>query len=104
MTPALTAISCLTMYCPQASWWSSLTEISGRHVGTFFGLANGLGVFGAMASQYFFGAFADWRAAQGYTGRDQWDLLFDVYVSVLLLAGTAWALYRPKQVTASAES
>src|SRR5438874_11761552 len=95
MTPALTAISCLTMYCPQASWWSSLTEISGRHVGTFFGLANGLGVFGAMASQYFFGAFADWRAAQGYTGRDQWDPAFGVYLAVLIAGAVCWSFVDP---------
>jgi ACS family glucarate transporter-like MFS transporter len=95
LSSVLTALSLLTMYCAQASWWTSLTEISGRHVGSFFGLANGLGIFGAMASQFLCGAFADWRAAQGYTGRDQWDPVFDVYIGVLLLAATAWAAYRP---------
>jgi MFS family permease len=103
LSASLIAVSCWTMYWPQASWWSSLTDISGRHVGAFFGLANGLGVFGAMASQFFFGAFADWRAEQGYTGRDQWDPAFPVYIGMLLLAGTAWSLYRPTATNDPAE-
>jgi hypothetical protein len=103
LSAALMAVSSFTMYCAQSSWWSSLTDISGRHVGAFFGLANGLGVFGAMASQFFFGAFADWRKDMGYTGRDQWDPGFDVYIGVLLLAATAWAAYRPRPVLEESE-
>jgi sugar phosphate permease len=98
LSATLIAVSCWTMYWPQASWWSSLTELSGRHVGAFFGLANGVGIFGAMASQFFVGRFSDWRRTQGYTGRDQWDPAFDVYIGVLLLAATAWALYRPSAI------
>jgi sugar phosphate permease len=103
LSATLIAISCWTMYWPQASWWSSLTDLSGRHVGAFFGLANGVGIFGAMASQFFFGAFADWRAAQGYSGREQWDPGFDVYIGVLLLAATAWAMYRPGEANVQSE-
>ena len=50
---------------------------------TVFGLMNGLGVLGAMASQGFVGVFADWQAERGLTGREQWDPIFDVYVCVL---------------------
>ena len=34
---------------------------AGRHTATIFGLMNGLGVLGAMASQGFVGVFADWQ-------------------------------------------
>jgi hypothetical protein len=59
---------------------------------------NGAGVFGAMGSQFFFGAFADWRAAQGFTGRAQWDPAFAVYVVALLLAALCWASFVSRPV------
>jgi MFS family permease len=95
LSAGLIALSCVTVYLQQAGWWSSMVEISGRHVGALFGLANGMGVFGAMASQFFFGAFADWRAAQGYTGRDQWDPAFGVYLGVLFTAAACWCFVDP---------
>jgi hypothetical protein len=55
---------------------------------------NGLGVFGAMASQGFVGVYADWRESLGLVGREAWDPLFDVYVIVLLLNAGMWWLYR----------
>jgi hypothetical protein len=87
--------------CMLPSWWSSAREVSGRHLGALFGLMNGIGGFGAMGSQFFFGAFADWRKEQGYSGRDQWDPAFAVYVAVLLAAATCWASYvsRPLEPT-----
>jgi MFS family permease len=82
------------MHVTLPNWWSVAIPQCGRHVGTLFGLMNGVGVIGAMASQWFFGAFSDWRAAAGYTGRAQWDPLFDVYVGVLILGAVAWWSYR----------
>jgi hypothetical protein len=49
-----------------------------------------------MASQGFVGVFTDWRASRGFTGRAQWDPLFDVYVGVLVCGAVAWAAYRPR--------
>jgi ACS family glucarate transporter-like MFS transporter len=83
-----------TMHVTLPNWWSAAIPQCGRHVGALFGLMNGVGVLGAMASQWFVGAFSDWRAAAGYTGRAQWDPLFDVYVGVLLLGAAAWWSYR----------
>jgi hypothetical protein len=77
------SLSCLGAMATLSSWWTCAREISGRHLGALFGLMNGLGVFGAMGSQFFFGAFADWRESQGFTGRDQFDPAFFVYVAVL---------------------
>jgi hypothetical protein len=51
-------------------------------------------VFGALASQGFVGIFADWQESRGLKGRSQWDPIFDVYVSVLVLGGLAWLFYR----------
>ena len=51
---------------------------------------NGLGVVGAISSQMLFGVLADWRKAQGYVGRDQWDPAFYVVAAVLLMAGLCW--------------
>lgn len=95
---ACASLSCLSAMCTQSSWWSCAIAISGRHLGALFGLMNGMGVFGAMGSQYFFGAFADWRKAQGYTGRAQWDPAFAVYFLALLAAGVCWATYVSRPV------
>jgi MFS family permease len=97
---ACASLSCLAALSTLPCWWSCAIEVSGRHVGALFGLMNGLGVFGAMGSQFFFGAFADWRAGQGYGGRAQWDPAFGVYVGVLLLAALCWAGYVSRPVEA----
>ena len=67
----------------------SIVEVAG-------GLMNGAGVIGAMSSQWFIGAFSDQREKAGYTGREQWDPLFDVYVGVLVLGAVAWWSYRDR--------
>src|SRR5262249_29975266 len=63
---ACAALSSMATMCMLPSWWSSAREVSGRHLGALFGLMNGIGGFGAMGSQFFFGAFADWRKDHGY--------------------------------------
>jgi MFS family permease len=101
-SPRLTALfaglSLMALTATLSSWWSCVSEISGRHLGALFGLMNGMGVFGAMGSQYFFGAFPDWRLQQGVTGRAQWDPAFGVCVVVLLLAAGCWACYTSRSV------
>lgn len=93
-SPSLSALcaglSCFAMFSYQAHWWACVTELSGKHLGALFGLLNGLGAFGAMASQYFFGAFADWRRELGYSGRAQYEPAFYVYVAVLALTALCW--------------
>ncbi|WP_437200819.1 MFS transporter [Planctomicrobium sp. SH664] len=86
----LACASCLLMSCQQSSWWSCVNELGGRHLGTLFGLMNSLGLPGAMASQYFFGASADWRETLGYAGRAQWDPAFAVYICLLWVAAFCW--------------
>ena len=82
------------MHVTLPNWWSAAIEQCGRHVGTLFGLMNGLGVVGALASQWFVGAFSRLAGGAGFTGRAQWDPMFDVYVVVLVLGGWAWLAYR----------
>ena len=82
------------MHVQLPNWWSAIIPQAGRHTATLFGLTNGIGVFGALASQGFVGIFADWQESRGLTGREQWDPIFDVYVIVLVLGGLAWLLYR----------
>src|SRR5262245_20505947 len=89
-----TAASFLFMSSQQASWWSSATEVSGRYVGSLFGLMNGLGVIGAMGSQFFFGWFSDFSKQLGYSGRDQWDPAFLVCALGLVAAATLWLTVR----------
>jgi MFS family permease len=91
---ALCGASFCAMHLTLPNWWSVIIPQSGRHVGALFGLANGIGVFGAMTSQGFVGVFADWQKSRGLSGREQWDPLFDVYVGVLLLGAVAWWFYR----------
>jgi ACS family glucarate transporter-like MFS transporter len=82
------------MHVTLPNWWSCAIPQAGKHTATIFGLMNGLGVLGAMASQGFVGVFADWQASRGLSGREQWDPIFDVYVFVLLANAVAWWLYR----------
>jgi MFS transporter, ACS family, glucarate transporter len=82
------------MHITLPNWWSCAIPQAGRHTATIFGLMNGLGVLGAMASQGFVGVFADWQKDRGFSGREQWDPIFDVYVCVLLANAVAWWLYR----------
>jgi MFS transporter, ACS family, glucarate transporter len=90
----MAAISCLCAFLMLPTWWSCATKISGKHTGAMFGLMNMLGVGGALCSQYFVGAYADWRKAEGYTGRSAWDGAFLVFIVVLLLAAFGWRCYR----------
>jgi hypothetical protein len=91
---ALAAASTMCLLLTLPTWWSAAIEQSGRHVGTLFGLMNSVGVVGALSSQWFAGAYSDWRAARGFTGRAQWDPIFDVYVAVLGVGGWVWLMYR----------
>jgi hypothetical protein len=82
------------MHFTLPNWWSVVIPQSGRHVATLFGLMNGIGVMGALASQGFVGIFVDWQNQHGHTGRTGWDPIFDVYVLALIGAGLAWWTYR----------
>lgn len=75
-----------------ACWWGAVSDISGRHLGAMFGLMNSLGGFGAFTSQQFFGRFVEYLEDLGYTGRDQFDPTFYVFVGVLLLGACGWLL------------
>ncbi len=86
--------SFFAMHLTMPSWWSIVIPQSGRHVGAIFGLANGIGVVGAMASQGCVGWFVDRQRSLGISGREQWDPLMTLYVGVLLLGTAAWGLYR----------
>jgi ACS family glucarate transporter-like MFS transporter len=95
------AASLLTLQCQQAPWWSCAIEISGRHIGALFGLMNGVGGVGAVLSQYYVGAMADWYKALGYTGRAQWDPIFSAYCVALLAAGFFWLFVDASRTVAS---
>jgi sugar phosphate permease len=90
---ALWGASFCAMHITLPNWWSCAIPQGGRHTATVFAVMNGLGVFGALVSQGFVGIFADWQKARGYTGRAQWDPIFDVYVVALLVNAVAWWLY-----------
>lgn len=84
------AASCFILFLQQSTWWSCVAEVSGRYIGSLFGLMNGLGVFGAMGSQFFFGYFADWQKSRGLSGREQYDPAFFVFAGVLLFGAVCW--------------
>lgn len=91
----LWSASMCVMHFQLPNWWSVIIPQAGRHTATLFGLTNGIGVMGAMASQGFVGLFADYQErVRGLTGREAWDPVFDVYVVVLVLGGVAWWFYR----------
>ncbi len=67
-----------------------MTEISGKHLGTLFGLMNSLGMPGAVASQLSLGWFVDVLGELGYVGRARWDSAFYIYGTVLLIGVLCW--------------
>jgi sugar phosphate permease len=85
-----TALASLSACVHLSAWWVAVNAISGKHLGALSGLMNSMGVPGAVASQLFVGRFVDWQKDQGYTGREQWDPAFYVYVGVLLLGACGW--------------
>jgi MFS family permease len=96
---AFAALSCLCLAATLPVWWSCAIRISGRHVGSLFGLMNMVGAVGAMSSQYLVGRFTDWRKGLGYTGREQWDpVLLNVYVTMLIVGAACWIVYRSQYV------
>ena len=98
---SLTALASFCANLHMAAWWGVVTDISGRHVGALFGLMNSLGVPGAVASQLYFGRFADWRGSLGYTGRDAWDPGLLAYVVVLLVGAGGWLFLDASKPVAS---
>ncbi|MBN9118390.1 MAG: MFS transporter [Planctomycetes bacterium] len=91
---ALWSASAGAMHVTLPNWWSVIIPQAGRHTATIFGLVNGMGCFGALASLGLIPEYADWRERSGVTGRAAWDPIFDVYVCVLLANAVAWYLYR----------
>jgi ACS family glucarate transporter-like MFS transporter len=79
------------------TWWACTFDVCGKHPGALFGLLNAMGVFGAAASQYFFGAFTDWRKGEGIIGRAQWDPALYVCVAALVIAGILWQFVGPRR-------
>jgi ACS family glucarate transporter-like MFS transporter len=99
------ALACLCANAHLANWWAAVTEISGRHLGSLFGLMNSMGVPGAVASQLFFGRFADWRGEHGFRGREQWEPGFYLYAAVLLAGALGWLFVdATRSVVAPSES
>ena len=90
----LTALSCFMTQATQPLWWTCTIGISGKHVGSLFGLMNSVGVFGALSSQFLVGAIADWLGEHGHSGRTQWDPIFYINVGVLIAAGLMWSSFR----------
>lgn len=91
-TSFLAAAACIGTMSQQATFWSVTTEISGRHLGSVFGLMNSMGIPGAFGSVLFLGYFVTWMREEGYTGRGQWDPAFYVYAALLLVGACCWLL------------
>lgn len=94
---AVTAASCFILFLQQSTWWSCVVEVSGKYVGSLFGLMNGMGVFGAMGSQFFFGYFSKAAAARGLEGRERLDPAFYVFAGVLAIGVICWQFIDPSR-------
>jgi ACS family glucarate transporter-like MFS transporter len=84
------ALAFFLMQLMIASWWGAVSDISGRHVATLFGLMNSMGVIGGAAAQIFFGWMADVKKSQGLSGRAQWDPALVYFVAALAAGAIAW--------------
>jgi MFS family permease len=85
-----TGLALLGCSAMMTTWWSVVTEISGRHVGAVFGLANSLALPGAVAGPLFMGFFVEAMAGRGCQSRDQWDPAFYAYAGVVLAGAVGW--------------
>ena len=101
---AMAAVSCFCVQLTLPTWWSSAIEQSGRYVGTLFGMMNMVGQFGAVASQYFVGWFADRQKALNLSGRAQWDPMFNIYVGALIVGSIGWMVYHYQPLEDDVES
>ncbi len=90
-------LACVALFAQLPTWWACSFDVSGQHTGTLFGLLNGMGVVGAMGSQFFFGAFADGRKAAGFLGREQWDPAFYLSIALLVTGGILWQFIYPRR-------
>lgn len=87
---ALCTWACFAIHVQVATWWGVVAEISGRHLGSLFGLMNSMGVPAAAASPILLGWWIDWSKKSGLAGREQWDPPFYVYGGLLILGGLLW--------------
>ena len=84
------AFAFLLMMLQIPSWWGAVSDISGNHNATLFGLMNSMGVIGGAAAQIFFGWMADAKQAQGLSGRAQWDPALYYFVAMLFVGSFSW--------------
>ena len=106
-TAMFMSASCLVLFLQLPMLWSSIIEIGGHHVGSMLGLLNMCGLAGGAVSQFMFGAIADWRQSQGFSGREQWDTAFIPIAVVLVLNGICWSFVdtsRPVDYDGQSES
>jgi MFS transporter, ACS family, glucarate transporter len=91
------ALAFLLMMLHIASWWGVVSDISGPHMATLFGLMNSMGIIGATGALSFFGWMADLKKAQGFAGRDQWDPAMYYCVATLFLGAICWLFVNPER-------
>lgn len=94
---AFTAVTCFCVQLQVPAWWSTVSRISGPHVGALFGLMNSMGIVGAVASQTLVGKAVDWRMSAGHIGRDQWDPPLYAYLAVMLAGAALWLWVNPNR-------
>lgn len=91
------SLACFFLQLQIPAWWSTVTQISGRHLGAMFGLMNSLGVPGAAGSQVLLGKATFWLEDAGYSGRDCWDPAMYCYGGVMLFAACLWWCVNPER-------
>jgi len=96
-----TALANLLAQVQLAAWWAVVTDISGKHVGTMFGLMNSMGVPGAVFSQVFLGHFTEWMQFQGYDGRQCWDPVFYLFAVTFVIGAACWLFVDSDKTIAS---
>jgi MFS family permease len=77
------------------TWWTVVSEISGRHGASMWGLMNSMGGLCVMVTTFFIGWFVQHRKDLHYSAMDVWNPIFVAMGCLLLVGAALWLFIDP---------
>jgi MFS family permease len=94
-TIAATLLNALAGFFVQISvptWWTVVSEISGKHGASMWGLMNSMGGFGVIGTTAIVGRYLTSQEALGIPALESWGPVFSGVGSLLLVGAFFWLL------------